>query len=118
MSTINSTSNSSYNWYTQNSTQGQNKVHHGHHKSKEQDVSQLSQVGTLQSTDSLQDIFSSSTQDTSSSSIQGVASTTTQSGTSTTTSNPLDSLVATGTITQDQVNSIKSAFQSDITNNQ
>jgi hypothetical protein len=92
MSTINSTSNS-YNLYTQNNaqvsnSQGQSRVHHHHKKTQSQDTSQISQEG-------LQAL---------SSSTQGASSTAPKS--------PLDSLIANGTITQDQENSIKSAFQS------
>ncbi|ADK14653.1 hypothetical protein [Clostridium ljungdahlii] len=93
MNTINSNPNQ-YNLYTQNNpqvsnTQAQPKMHHHHHKSTEsQDSLKLSQDG-------LQAVSSSS-----------------QDGTSSTTSkNPLDSLVASGTITQDQENAIKNAFQ-------
>lgn len=92
MNTINSTSNA-YDIYTQNnaqvsSSQSQPKVHHHHKKVESQDSSQFSQEG-LQA-------LSSSTQDPS----------------STAPKSPLDSLVSNGTITTDQENAIKSAFQS------
>lgn len=93
MNTINSNSNQ-YNLYTQNNTQvpntqAQPKMHHHHHKSAEsQDSLKFSQDGIQ--------TVSSSGQDGSSSTVH---------------KNPLDSLVASGTITQDQENAIKNAFQ-------
>jgi len=91
MSTINSTSNS-YNLYTKNNalvsnSQAQPRVHRHHKKAQSQDSSQFSQEG-------LQAL---------SSSTQGTSSTASKS--------PFDSLVANGTISQDQESSIKSAFQ-------
>jgi competence protein ComGC len=87
MSTVNSTSNS-YNMYTQNnaqvsSSQGTTKVHHHHNKIESKEPSQFSQEG-------LQALSNSS---------------------NTESKSPLENLVANGTITQDQENSIKSAFQ-------
>ncbi|AWI05817.1 hypothetical protein [Clostridium drakei] len=92
MSTVNSTSNS-YNLYTQNSTQisnsqGQTKVHHHHKKAESQNSPQFSKEGLQALSEANQD------------------------ATGTTPKSPLDSLVASGTITQDQENSIKSAFRS------
>lgn len=91
MSTVNSTSNS-YNLYTQNSTQisnsqGQTKVHH-HKKSESQNSTQFSKEGLQALSEANQD------------------------ATGTAPKSPLDSLVASGTITQDQENSIKSSFRS------